>query len=176
MDVMIPNDKFYFDAQGIKTLALKFISIIRARTLRGLDKQGNPFKPYSTKPLAIPSGAITKRAAKELVKSQEAAYFERNGKLWIVIQGGYKAAKAAMKKQTDWDGTVNLSLSGAMLKDLTPLTYDTEGNITIGFASTENAKKARYNRFYGREFLGLTDAEMNAPDVQELILRALKFR
>lgn len=176
MDFSVPNSMFKFKESGLRKLALFFIGVIQKRTLEGKDADGKPFKGYSTKPFAMPSGAITKRAVKSMVSAEEANYTNHNGKLWIVVRGGYKVAKKRiMENSPGYDGTVNLTLSGRMLKALTPVTVNSKGEIVIGFTREEDAQKAIWNEESGRKFLGLSQEDLNAQEIEQIIFESLLF-
>jgi len=138
-------------------LGLEIVKHIRKRTLEGKDKDGKPFKEYSTRHFAMPSGATTKAALNRLESAGKLFWFKKGESEWVVIEGGYKALKAAWKPQ--FGGTVNLTLTGQMMKDLSVIELSSDV-ITIGFNKEENAEKALWNIDRGRDFLGIEDKEL----------------
>jgi hypothetical protein len=140
----------------------RIVAIIKQRTLEGIDKDGNPFKPYSTRPFAMPAGAMTQRTRKSLYKDGKIQYFKRNGKLWVVVKDGYAGFKKVNNNKTAYDGTVNLSATGDMMRGITVLSAS-NNTITIGTTRTEAAKKLMWNIDKGRNPLGITASDLNDP-------------
>jgi len=142
------------------------VNHIRDRTLAGKDKDGKPFKAYSTNDFAMPSGAITQRAIKALEKSGNLIWFKRNDSEWVLIKGGYKVLKAV--KRPSHGGVVNLTDSGKMLADLTVIAYPADG-IRIGFNREEEAEKAGWNLARGRDIFGVEDSVLEDMAEQYLL-------
>lgn len=160
----------------LKKIGMVIIANIQKRTESGIDADGKPFKAYSTKTFAMPSGAITKRAQKILVKDGNLQYFNtKGGSLWAVIIGGYAVLKKAVYAKTSSNGTVNLMATGAMMRSLR---VQSTGNnsITLGFANTESANKAYYNKVMGREFLGLSPDDLNDSDIKRMLASGIIFK
>lgn len=134
-------------------LALDAISRITANTLAGIDKNGLPFKAYSSRPFAAPSGAFPKRVLAKLEETGELEWFRAaSGGLWVVVLGGYAMLKK-LKRPGD-GGKVNLSDTGRMLGSLTLLSAN-NNKITIGFTRREEAEKMQHNISIGRNPMGL---------------------
>lgn len=141
-----------------KLMGIEIVNHIRNRTQDGKDKDGKAFKPYSTKPFAMPSGATTQLALKTLDNSDGLIWFTaKSGNKWIVVKDGYKALKQARRPQDG--GTVNLTNDGQMMNDLAVIAIPRDG-IDIGFNRAENAEKALWNIEAGRDFLGIEDSEL----------------
>lgn len=155
---------FTLDDSQLRKVGLKIIEIIDRRTGQGIDADGNPFAPYSEKPFAMPLGGITARARTALGEKLH-EFTTSQGALWAVIEGGYKAFKAAAFPQDS--GSVNLTQTGRMLSGLTVVGTDPSTNtVSIGFTNSEDALKAWYHNKAGagksktiRKFMGLTEAE-----------------
>jgi len=164
------------DSAAMLKVGLRAVRIIRARTLEGKDKDGNPFKSYSTKTFAMPADAATKRARKILEKNGQLHYFMTAAQnLWMVVTGGYLAFKKAVYAQTGWSGTVNLTASGQMLRSLTVLTSNSN-EVVIGFSRPEDALKAFWNAEKGREFLGLSDSEIEQDqELRQILINGVRF-
>jgi hypothetical protein len=128
---------------------------IKERTLMGLDKDNQPFKAYSTKPFALPAAAMTKTLRKKLLKQELLKYFKRNGKLFVVVSGGYAKYKALMYSKTSYGGQVNLSATGSMLRSFQILSASTK-EIHLGFTRKQSAMVYYYNTLKGRDMLGIT--------------------
>jgi hypothetical protein len=129
------------------------VRLIVERTQDGRDRDGAAFLPYSTRPLAVPSGSTTKTARKALERAGLLQYFTtKRGTLWMLIEGGYAALKRARYPQ-DGDA-VNLSASGAMLRGL-GVVSQTADSVTLGFSRAELTERAAFN-MGTRDFLGLT--------------------
>lgn len=141
------------------TWARQSVALIKERTLNGLDINDEPFKPYSTRPFKLPSGAVTKRARKLLLKEKKIQYFKRNGRLWMVVFGGYAALKKAIYKQTNYGGGVNLTLTFSMLRNLQIINIK-RNEFIIGFKSREASQKAEWNIAKGRQFFGLSPKDV----------------
>lgn len=148
----------------LRAVGLLGIQIITERTARGIDADGEPFKPYSAKPFAMPAGAVTQRARAALKK--ELSFFKtKRGELWMIVQGGYEALKRAAYPQDA--GTVNLWAKGLMIPALTIVSVDVAARtVVLGFTDQEQATKAFYHNVAGagrghviRRFLGFTDEE-----------------
>lgn len=145
-------------------IGLHGATMIVERTLKGIDRHGNPFAPYGETPFAMPLGAITARARQALGENLH-EFTTKQGALWAVIEGGYAAFKAAAYPQDA--GSVNLSQTGRMLNSLTVVRTDpTKNSVTLGFVTGEEAQKAWYHTQAGagpsrviRDFLGWTDEE-----------------
>jgi hypothetical protein len=153
MAVSFKINEFY-----VKQIALAIVSHIRARTLSGFDKDGKPFKPYSTNTFAMPRAAVNNRTYATLRQANKLDYFKRDGMLFVAVKGGYKDYKAA--KRPGDGGKVNLTDTGQMLRALTVLEAS-NNKIKIGFSAESEAKKMEYNLKYGRDILGVTDKELN---------------
>lgn len=155
---------FFVPGDVLRSVGVRAISMIRDRTLAGLDAGGTTFRAYSTEPFARPLHGITQRARRALGDRLH-VFTTKKGKLWAVIEGGYAAFKAAA--YPDDAGTVNLTATGAMLRALAIVAVDENtATVTLGFTRTDEALKALYHEELGagprraiRHFLGLTDAE-----------------
>lgn len=131
---------------------------IRERTLEGKDKDGKPFKQYSTISFAMPSGAMTQVALKALEKGGNLTWFTtKSGSEWVIVKGGYKKYKEVAKPKSK---NVNLSFKGTMLADLTLINVK-DDSISIGFNRSEEAQKAVWNIERGRDFFGIEENELS---------------
>lgn len=151
------------------------IKMMRARTLAGFDKFHRAFKPYSTNKFARPAAGVTKRARKILVDNGQIHYFNtKAGSLWMVVDG-YLALKKAIYQATDWNGNVNLALSGQMLRSMT-VVESADNSVTIGFGRTEDALKAFWNIEKGRDFFGFTEDDLTSfAELQDIFRAGLKL-
>lgn len=154
--------------EQVKRIALHCIKLIQDRTLKGLDKDGNEFKKYSERPFKIPYGAGNNRTIKMLLSNESAVIRKIGNEIYVIIKTGYAGYKKAYMSNTTYDGTVNLSMTGAMLRDLTPLSYD-NSSFTIGFNNIELAERASFNIQRGRDFLGLSPNDLLDKRLQELL-------
>lgn len=123
----------------------------------GLDIEGRRYR-YSTRPFAMPVGAMLAFARRTLARSRQLVYFRRRGGLWAVILGGYAAYRRAAKRLDNGD---YLRFSGRMLASLI-YDYDDE-RIKIRFSNRNRATVAYYLNVTGAGrsrrlwlFLGLT--------------------
>lgn len=152
----------------LKRIGLHLLSLIRDRTAKGLDAKGLPFKSYSKNPFVIPYAVATKKAVNELVKQNKAVIFYRAGKKMALIKSGYLEYKKLVYKDTSYDGTVNLMLTGRMMQDLNVLDLQ-DNKILIGFNNTEMAERAGFNAMRGRHFLGFSDKDFADTRLKELL-------
>jgi antitoxin component of RelBE/YafQ-DinJ toxin-antitoxin module len=162
-----------YSTAHLKRIGLHLVSLIRDRTAKGIDKDGLPFKSYSKNAFGMPYGATTKKAVKELVKQGKAIIFtSKNNKKWVLFKTGYLDYKKLLYKDTSYDGTVNLMLTGRMLGNLNVIR--TENNqIIIGFSNTEMAERAKYNINRGRDFMGLAPNDLQDKRFKELLVEGL---
>jgi antitoxin component of RelBE/YafQ-DinJ toxin-antitoxin module len=161
-----------YSTAHLKKIGLHLVSLIRDRTAKGIDKDGLPFKSYSKRPFTIPYAAATKSAIKELIKQGKAFIFSKSGTKMALIKTGYLDYKKLLYKDTSYDGTVNLMLTGRMLGNLNVIR--TENNqIIIGFSNTEMAERAKYNINRGRDFLGLAPNDLQDKRFKELLVEGL---
>lgn len=169
----------------IRAFADLVLNKIKERTMRGVGADGLPFRPYSTRPFSMPYSAVaSSQKTQKAIKNKDARTFRRSGAFWIVWTGGYKSYKSYMQPNTDTN-VVNLMFRGSMLRNLkvletnsTPIFVDlSELNIAgisgiyeldipaievvLGFDDEELRNIAYQNILKGRDFLGLTDEEIN---------------
>lgn len=156
IDIEIPQNV-------VNRVAERAAQMMRDRARAGIDAEGRPMKPYSTKPFARPLGGITQATRRRLGEKLK-EFTTKQGKLWAVIVGGYAAYKKAAYPQES--GGVNMTATGGMLRSLAVLEAKTDGTIRIGFRRQDEAEKAYYHTVAGagkgkviRDFIGLTEAE-----------------
>ena len=162
-----------FDARSVLRFGLAVLERIRANTLKGLDRFGNAFKPYSSKPFAMPAGALKQKARLALGKDGVKWFRAASGSMWVVITGGYVALKSAQRPS---GADVNMSDTGGMLRSMTVVQASATGGVVIGFSRPEMAELAYYHTVSGagpsrviRDFLGLPDNQ-----IEELAKRELQ--
>lgn len=166
----------YIDKGALRNIANRFAYIIAKRTEDGLDKNGMPFKPYSTKPFKMPSGAATKKAKMNLLSKGELKYFKtKGGKLWIVVTSGYLGYKMANYTKTSFDGKPNLMMTGQMMAAFMPILFSDAG-FSLGFSRPEEAQKMLWNIQKGRDILGMTDKDLQDPELLTMIASSIKFK
>jgi hypothetical protein len=134
-------------------LASNTLASIKLRTGKGLDANGEPFKPYSTAPIYI-----AKRGARLKPKGGRPS---RTGKS-IYYEGGYQQYKNQSRRrgQSTDSAEVDLVLSGNMMNNLV-VKEATASGFTIGLT-----KHAQYGFAVNetREFIGLS------PDDVEVLM------
>jgi len=161
-------------------IALKIREAIVENTLAGKDKDGKPFKPYSTRPFKMPYGAISNK--KKLKANRDnVRYFtnRKTGGLWVTWLKGYSDYKFMMRG----NNRPNLQLSGGLLKSFSVLKVAEKGNsgrtskletsygsfevpipaevyIELGWKKEERGKIAYYNKLKGRDMLGLPQNQL----------------
>jgi hypothetical protein len=149
------------------------VAIIRRRTLDGKflpgssDDAGN----YSTKPFAMPFGALPKSVqGKALKKSGPQAYqvfTSKNKSLWVVVYGGYKKLRSDAGKD---NSKVTLNWSGRMMRNLKVLPDTvTKNSVHLGFDDKTAETIAGYHNNEGagkskrkHVFMDFTQAEKDA--------------
>ncbi len=144
--------------------------IINRRVAEGKFLPGSTgTNKYSTTPLPLPAGALTAKGIKTLntlLDSDEAtAFTAKSGRLWIVLQEGYKQLRQLAGRETDH---VTLNWSGAMMRGLTITEVSVQqAAITLGWNDSALAERASYHEQLGagrsrktHKFLGLTPAEV----------------
>lgn len=159
----------FYKPETLKKIGNILVRKILDRTAQGIDYEGKEFKDYSRNTFALPAGAVTKRARKILAKNGQLSWFRKGGSRWIVVQGGYRNLKMATYAQTSYNGTVNLTATGEMMRSMKVI-HTGDNEITIGFKDAENAAKAYYNKLMGREFLGVLPDDWNDPEINALLL------
>ena len=163
------NVKIEYSQQQLKRIGIHLVSLIRDRTAKGKDKDGLPFKEYSQRPFTIPYANATKAAIKQLVKEKKAMIFtDANNVKKAIIFNGYLDYKKLVYKDTSYDGTVNLIMTGRMLANFGVI--NVSGNkIVLGFNDTQMAERAKANIRLGRDFLGLSPEDKRDPHFQDLL-------
>ena len=140
-------------AQDSLKVALNTLASIKLRTGKGLDANGEPFKPYSTNPIYV-----AKRGARLKPKGGRPS---RTGKS-IYYEGGYQQYKNQSRRrgQSTDSAEVDLVLSGNMMNNLV-VKEATASGFTIGLT-----KHAQYGFAVNetREFIGLS------PDDVEVLM------
>ena len=149
-------------------IADKSVYLMKKRILAGLNKNDVPFKEYSAKPFAMPSGATTKgtlaKVDKQFFKSK------KTGNLWVVIKGGYLALKKA--RSPEGGDKVDLTVTGGMLRSL-GVTKVSSGSFTIGFTRSEEAQKMYWQIAKGRDPIGLSPNDLK--ELTPLLQTGLEF-
>ncbi len=153
------NINRFLTSEQAQRLGNKIELFIKERTLKGLDKDNKSFKPYSTRPFALPYASLPKYAAKRLYKTNQLSFFRRNGVLFVAVKSGYAKYKALRYAKTSYNGVVNLTLTGSMLRAFAVL--DAKPNeIKIGFTRRNAAMVYYYNVMRGRDFLGIVASDL----------------
>lgn len=164
-----------YSQKQLKIIGLHLLSLIRDRTAKGIDKDGKPFIPYSTRPFKIPYAAATKSAVKELVKQGKALIINQNGVTKAIIKTGYLDYKKLVYKDTAYDGTVNLMLTGRMMQDLNVIRIE-NNQVVIGFGNVQMAERAAQNIRRGRDFLGLSPADLEDARFKQLLAEGFSIQ
>ena len=170
-----------------KKLAQEIKSEIVKNTLAGKDRYGKNFKQYSTKPFAMPHGAVANKTKLKKVtdgkrkKKGIVSLFtsKKSGNVWVTWLNGYKEYKKIMYGNTN----PNLYATGGLLKSFTVLKVKNKGKldatytlktsvgevqlpfpeevrITLGWTDKEKTKIAYYNKIKGRDMLGLPQKQL----------------
>ena len=155
--------------QTLAELGQTSLFIIKKRTQRGefLPGSSTGAGSYSTRPFAMPAGALAKGVFQKLDDTGEGTtLFTRNGALWAVIKGGYKRYRELAGRQS---GKVDLKFRSGpgMMNSLNVTKIDTRRkNVEIGFTDSESEQIAKYHQILGagkrkvkRRFVGHTRKE-----------------
>lgn len=152
-------------AQVHELIAAKAIELLNKQVEQGIDEKGNKYR-YSTKPFAMPSGALKIKARKQAIKdSKLSAFNTTSGALWYVVNGGYKSLREMRGQNPEGDF---LQVTGRMLGALSTLRA-TDNEIAIGFTDAKQAQKAFWLTVSGAgksralwRFMGLTKDNQEA--------------
>jgi hypothetical protein len=148
------------------------VVIIKKRVADGIFLEGSSdgASQYSTKPFAMPTGAIKPRSLMlDIIKGKkgdDTQLFKSNhGKLWVVITKGYKWLREQAGKPS---GKVDMRWTSELMRSLTVLNINAQaGEITIGHRGKRNEDLAYWHNVAGagrskkiRKWLLLTNAEL----------------
>jgi hypothetical protein len=151
------------------------IAIIKQRVADGIFENGSTSgtDKYSTKPFAMPIGAIQKKDVllkilkdKYDPETETQIFTTKAGKKWVVIKKGYEwlraqSGKPSTKVDMRWTGEMMRSLK---VLDANPVT----GELTIGHDGARNDQLAQWHHQGAgrskviRRWLYLTDDELNS--------------
>ena len=170
-----------------KQLAVQIRNAIQRNTMEGFDKDGKPFKAYSTNPFSMPYYAIHNKDKfkKYFLKQDDKAHIFRKQKtgkmLWVLFKGGYSEYKKVLAAKKPKKAGVNLFYTGQMIEALKVLsttehlikndivgTLPKSLEIKIGWSdavrknekdrnSATNAQIAYYNKLKGRDMFGIPE-------------------
>ena len=137
-------------ARDSARLGLNTVAAIKLRTSKGIDADGQPFKPYSTSPIYIPrSGAVLTPKGGIVSRTGQSVYY----------QGGYREYKVQSRRHSaSSSALVDLVLSGAMLNNLV-LMEATDARFIIGL--TNRVRSYGYDVHADRPFIGLSPRDVN---------------
>jgi hypothetical protein len=150
-------------------LGARAIAIIRQRTLKGEFLEGSSpgASQYSTTPMPLPLGALQKATrgrlqAQEKNQSAYKIFTAKSGRVWVVLQGGYKEFRQLAGKANDH---VTMTWSGRMMRNL-GIVKRTKSEVEIGFSDQQSHQLAVYHNIMGagrgrkkHVFMGFTPAE-----------------
>lgn len=103
----------------------------------------------------MPAAAVPKYAIKKLQSATRISYFKRNGILFATVKSGYAKYKMMLYAKTSYNGVVNLTLTGSMLRSFALLSAKAN-QIVLGFHRKQAAALYYYNVLKGRDMLGIT--------------------
>lgn len=149
------------------------IAIINVRTSKGKFLPGSSpgAEKYSTKPFAMPIGAVSKKSVMfKMLKGKyddDTQLFQsaKSKKLWVAIKKGYKWYREQSGRGSS---IVDLVWSRKLRRSLTVLKTDIKtGLIEIGHSDKRSDQIAQYHNELGagkskkiRKYLGLTEDEL----------------
>ncbi|MEP2447387.1 MAG: hypothetical protein ABJI69_09175 [Balneola sp.] len=157
------------DRQSLAEAGATSVFIIKKRTQEGKFLPGSSAGSgsYSTKPFALPAGAVSSQAFNQLQNTDEGdAFFTKAGKLWFVMKNGYKRLRELEGLQSS---RVDLKRrpGPGMLAALNVVKIDpNEQAVEVGFTDSESEQIAIWHQIMGagknkvkRIFVGHTDKE-----------------
>jgi hypothetical protein len=90
-------------ARDSARLGLNTVAAVKLRTSKGIDADGQPFKPYSTSPIYIPrSSAVLSPKGGRVSRTGQSVYY----------QGGYREYKAQSRRYGATRALLSASLIG----------------------------------------------------------------
>lgn len=160
------------------TIGNSAVAIIKARTLRGEFLPGSDANAsqYSSKPAPMPYGGLVARLGKgkaaEVLKRIDrkdepgSVYkLSKAGKMWIVLQGGYKRLRELAGRESD---RTTMNWSGNLMRALNVIDVnEAEYSVTVGFTDSRAAELAGWHESGAgknkkkRIFVGLSGEEVN---------------
>ena len=156
-----------FSQKLLDEIAIAALSMIEDNIHKGIDMDGKSYS-YSEKPFYHPYSKTIR--SKLGGKAGQGKFYEiikgKNGKLGMIILGGYKQYKQKINPTAAND---YLTFSGKMLRNLNVI--EAKGNrIVIGFTDPKQAKKAFWLNVSGAgrsrklwKFLGLRKSQYQQP-------------
>src|SRR5574338_294312 len=148
------------------------VVIIKKRVADGIFLEGSSdgASQYSTKPFAMPTGAIKPRSLMlEIIKGKKGndtqLFKSKSGRLWVVITKGYQWLRDQAGKPST---KVDMRWTSELMRSLTVLKVDAgNGIIEIGHKGKRNEDLAYWHNVAGagrarkiRKWLMLTDDEL----------------
>lgn len=124
-------------------MALNALTMIKQRVQqKGVDADGQKYKPYSTKPMLIGSKSfIQKSAAAALLgsakKRKELEWVTVNGHRLAILPGGYKKFREIQGRQTAY---VDFTFTGNMWKDINVISKTTDHQKGVAIIGARNKK------------------------------------
>lgn len=145
-----PSFKFKWGAEGCRLVAQWAVERILARITQSKGADGEPFKPYSTKPITI---LFTSETARRLKPKGGVPVKNAEG---LIVGRHYPGGYAQYKRESTGYAKVTLTLSGELRRNIRVIrTTDNEAVVGIGQSA------AMYGHYVDakRPFIGLTKAE-----------------
>lgn len=148
------------------------VVIIKKRVADGIFLEGSSdaASQYSTKPFAMPTGAVRPRSLMlDIIKGKKGndtnLFKSKSGKLWVVITKGYKWLREQAGKPS---GKVDMRWTSELMRSLMVLNTDVDsGTITIGHKGKRNEDLAYWHNVAGagrakkiRKWLMLSNTEL----------------
>ena len=148
VDLKLPSS--LWTAKDSARLGLNTVAAIKLRTSKGLDADGRPFKPYSTKPLYVPNtGAVLTPKGGRVSRTGRSVYYKSGYREYKMKSRRYGRGSSAL---------VDLVLSGAMMNNLV-LMEATKHRFIIGL--TNRVRSYGYDVHAERPFIGLSPRDVN---------------
>jgi hypothetical protein len=124
-------------------MALNALTMIAKRvTEKGVNAEGQKYKPYSTKPILTGRKAFVKKSAFDSLlssrkKRSEADWRTVKGHHLLVLSGGYKQFRELQGRQTAF---VDFTFTGGMWKDINVVSKTSDHEKGIAIIGARNAK------------------------------------
>lgn len=151
----------------------RIILIIKQRTAKGifLDGSSPNAGQYSTKPFAMPIGAIKKKAllnriikGKHDEEDETQLFTSKSGKMWVAIGKGYKWLREQSNKQSS---NVDLRWTGQLMRSMTVNVNADKGIIAIFHTGKRNKQLAEWFNVKGigkskklKKYLAISEEEL----------------
>jgi hypothetical protein len=124
-------------------MALNALTLIKQRVQeKGVNADGQKYKPYSTKPMLVGCKSFVQKSACNALlgskkKRKDLEWRTVNGHKLALLQGGYKQFRDMQGRQT---GFVDFTFTGGMWKDINVISKQSDHQRGVAIIGARNAK------------------------------------